>query len=254
MVRTLKDIIDYKTAPLVQWEPVIGEEPSAGKRKEDSLTHNAIISELWRMNAKNITGIIADEGRLELDIAAQNSKALYITHLTLPGVFAAAARHNHEAAVDADRPNAYRVRVTEDVDSVLPNNQDAVVMNMILGCLATHDDHENIHRMLTFAAGLLKPEGSLIIVRPNPEGGAFETYHCLTPACDLKAGGDYDFTVKGLEDFGAMKNLYTPDSFLKSALKKAGFEMGPTKPVSGKPHAMLTQAPFLMNACGMGCK
>ena len=248
-MKTLKNIIDYKTAPLVQWEPVIGEETSAGKRKEDFLTHNAIISELWRMNAKNITGIIADEGRLELDIAAQNSKALYVTHLTLPGVFASAARHNHEIALDTDRPNLNRVRITEDVDSVLPYSQDAVVLNMILGCLATPEDRTNIHNMLMLAAKILNSEGGLVIVRPNPEAGKLETYECLTPSCELKAGENYDFIVKGLESYGAMKNLYTPDSFLKGALDKAGFVMGPTKPVSDAPGEKPEIAPFLLNVC-----
>lgn len=250
-MKTLKNIIDYKTAPLVQWEPVIGEEPSAGKKKEDSLTHNAIISELWRMNAQQITGLIADEARLELAIAERSSKAVRVTHLTLPGAFGHAARSNWVRALQEDRPHAGKVGITTSTDTIRPHSQDAVVMNMILGCLAVPDDHENIHRILVFAASLLRPEGDLIIVRPNPEGGAFETYECLTPACGLKAGKDYDFTVKGLEDFGAMKNLYTPDGFLKGALEKAGFVMGPTKPVSDTPGEMLTNAPFLLNVCGL---
>ena len=252
-MKTLENIIDYKTAPLVQWEPVVGEAPSTGKKREDLLTHNAIISELWNMNAHQVTGIIADEGRLEIDIAAQNSKVQRVTHLTLMGTFAMAARNNWVRALNENRPNADKVRIATDIGSVPENSQDAVVMNMILGCLATPEAHGNIVNMLKFAHSLLRKEGkdsgSLIIVRPNPEGGAFETYECLTPESELKAGSDYDFIVKGLEDFGVMKNLYTPDSFLKDALNKAGFNIGATKLIVSNDAASWKESPFLLNVC-----
>mgnify|MGYP001601722510 CR=1 FL=1 len=253
LLKTLENIINYKTAPLVQWEPVIGEELSPGKKREDILTHNAIISELWNMNAQQVTGIIADEGRLELDIAAQNSKVQRVTHLTLLGTFAIAARNNWVRAQNEGRPNADKVRIATDIESIRENSQDAVVMNMILGCLAMPEAHDNIVNMLKFAHSLLRkdcPEpGSLIIVRPNPEGGSFETYECLTPESELKAGADYHFIVKGLEEFGAMKNLYTPDSFLKIAMNKAGFDMGATRLIAGDDVSSWKESPFLLNVC-----
>lgn len=249
--RTLEDIIDYTTAPLVQWEPVVGEALSEGKRKEDALTHNAVVRELWKLNAQHITGIISDEARQELKIAAQNSKAVSVTHLTLPGMFAIAAQNNRVAAINENRPNAGKVRITTDIDSISPHSQDAVVLNMILGCLAAPEDQRNIHRMLMFAAHIMNAEGSLIIVRPNPEGGEFETYKCLTPASQLKGGESYDFIIKGLEDAGPMKNLHTPDSFLKGALDKAGFVMGETKFISPSAGANPAKAPFLLNVSQM---
>jgi hypothetical protein len=61
IVRTLKDIINYDTAPLVQWEPAVGgEAPSEGKAHEDALTHAAIVAALIRRNARAITSIAAD--------------------------------------------------------------------------------------------------------------------------------------------------------------------------------------------------
>lgn len=249
--RTLEDIIDCEVAPLVQWEPAAQAELSEGKRKEDALTHNAVVRELWKLNAQHITGIISDEARLEYTIAAQNSKAVSVTHLTLRGMFAIAARNNYVAAILGNRPNAEKVRITTDIDSIPPHSQDAVVMNMILGCLATPEDQRNIHRMLIFAAHILNAEGSLIIVRPNPEGGEFETYKCTTPVAELRGGDNYDFIVKGLEDLGPMKNLYTPDSYLKGALENAGFSMGATKFISSSAGANPVTAPFLLNVCEM---
>lgn len=221
-MKTLKDIVNYETAPLKQWEPVIGEAPSAGKQKEDRLTHGAVARELWSLDARKITGIISDEARQELAIAEQNDRAAAITHLTLPGAFAMAAQHNVETALKAGRIGAEKIRVTTDADSIHPHSQDAVVLNMILGCLATPEDHSNIHSILMFAAQLLNAEGSLVIVRPNPEAGK-------------------------------TRNLYTPDSFLKEALDKAGFVMGRTKAVSDALDEKLETAPFLMNVCELRC-
>ncbi|HEY8190126.1 MAG TPA: hypothetical protein VIF12_05535, partial [Micavibrio sp.] len=61
--RRLNDIIDYQAAPLVQWEPVVGEALSEGKAYEDFLTHTALDEALAAQGAEHITGIIADEGR-----------------------------------------------------------------------------------------------------------------------------------------------------------------------------------------------
>ena len=120
-------------------------------------------------------------------------------------------------------------------------------MNMILGCLATAQNHDNLHKMLCFAATLLKPSGKLIVVRPNPAGGTFETYRCTTPACDLEGGKDYDFIVSGLEDLGEMKNLYTPDDFLARHMEVAGFEAGRTENILDK--GPQSKPPFLLNVC-----
>lgn len=249
---TLKDIIDYETAPVKQWEPVVGEAPMPGKLREDFITHNAVMQELFRLNAQDVTGIIADEARQEILIAAQNHRITRVTHLTLPGAFAMAAQHNLDMAQRERRQNVEKVRIETDIGSVRERSQDAVVLNMILGCLAPPSDHRNIQRILSFAKSLLRPLGDLIIVRPNPEGGSFETYECVTPANNLKAGDNYKFIVRGLEGYGPMDNLYTPDDFLRRAVAKAGFKMGDTKPVysqSPGSETSLNNAPFLMNVC-----
>jgi hypothetical protein len=58
---TFKDIIDYDSAPLVQWEPAIGEAPSGGKITEDDITHGAIARWLKRKKISNVADLIADE-------------------------------------------------------------------------------------------------------------------------------------------------------------------------------------------------
>ena len=245
-MRTLEAVINYDTAPLVQWEPVVGAPLSAGKRHEDALTHRAICTRLFRENARHITGIIADEARLELHLQDNLPHAAGLTHLTLPGVFQSAAAHNVETAA---RPGAQTpVIVTSDIDAVPPQSQDAVVLNMILGCLATSNAHENITAMLRFAGSLLKPGGALVVVRPNPEGGKFSTYECTTPACYLKAGEDYDFKVDGL---GTMRNLYTPDTFLRGRLAAANFTMDRAWGIAdtSRPETFGRPPAFLINVC-----
>ncbi|MBI4031082.1 MAG: hypothetical protein HY370_05350, partial [Proteobacteria bacterium] len=160
-MRTLEDIIDYEIAPLRQWEPVVGEAPPAGKLREDIVTHNAVIRALWNLNAQQITGIISDEARQEILIVAQDSKITHATLLTLPGKFAQAAQSNLDAARKENRPNVEKVRIETDADSIRAHSQDAVIMNMILGCLATPEDHRNIPKILSFAKDLLRPDGSL---------------------------------------------------------------------------------------------
>jgi hypothetical protein len=255
-LRTLKDIIDYGTAPLVQWEPAIDQPLSEGKKHEDGLIYGSVIEELNSLGARNITGIVADESRLEHSIASALPSVERVTHLTLPGAFAKAAnavQQNAKTASPVPMLHHERVHVTSRISSIEPHSQDAVVMNMILGCLATAKDHDNLHRMLTFVATLLKPEGSMIIVRPNPAGGIFSTYKCTTPVCDLKGGEDYGFIVKGLEDLGEMQNLYTPDAFLRKHAKAAGLGFGQTKaivdPTTGLDDVSKTEFPFLMNVC-----
>jgi hypothetical protein len=106
--------------------------------------------------------------------------------------------------------------------------------------------------MLCFVSTLLKPDGKLITVRPNPSGGEFSTYACTTPSEDLKAGKDYGFIVKGLEDYGTMCNLYTPDNFMRELMDNAGLDFGPTAEIKdfgrgARPGA----APFLLNVSSL---
>lgn len=249
-MKHLSDIINYATAPLVQWEPAIEDAPSEGKQHEDFLTHGAVGGVLGCIGARNITGIIADEARMEIQAAWMLPQAREITHLTLQGAFEKVARNNLKRAQTAGITRADLVRVTTNADSIRPKSQDAVVANMILGCLATAQDHSNLHKMLTFVATLLKPDGKLIVVRPNPAGGEFSTYKCTTPSCDLKGGEDYDFIVRGLEDLGEMKNLYTPDDFMKLQMDSAGLEFSATVPVRDD-RGGSQKAPFLMNICSL---
>lgn len=243
-MKTLRDVIDYASAPLVQWEPAIADPLSPGKKHEDRLTHGAVAVILSEIGARQITGIIADEARMELEIASQLPLVKKVTHLTLSGAFEKAAQYNVDEAVQNGALGADSVRVVTNIKSIKVNSQDAVIMNMILGCLATSQDHQNVHRMLCFAATLLKPQGKLVLVRPNPEGGKFSTYQCTTPADDLKGGADYAFIVNGLEDLGEMKNLYTPDDFLRRHMEKAGFDLGVTHHI----HDPLSEkSPFLLN-------
>lgn len=253
--KTLAEIIDYSAAPLVQWEPAIDAPISQGKVIENLLTHFAVSDVLRDLGAKRVTGVIADEAMLEIAVAALVVGVEQVTHLTLQGQFEKVAQRNLQNMIDeADVPHSDLVRVTSDVSSIAPGSQDAVVANMILGCLVTAQDHGNLHKMLTFMASLLKPEGKLVVVRPNPEGGAFQTYSCLTPRDMLRAGEDYEFTVKGLEDLGPMKNLYTPDSFLQQAFDCAGFMMGETQPVEDifdRRSGTAPRYPFLLNVCSL---
>lgn len=239
--RKLSDIINYATAPLVQWEPVVGESLSVGKRHEDYLTHSTIERVLTRLHANDITGLIADEGRFEL-YAAECDPSRRVNLLTLSGKFEQAARHNVDRALQRNAAGVDRINVTTDIDAIAPHSQDAVVMNMILGCLATSDNHDNLHKILCFASSLLKPDGKLITVRPNPVGGEFSTYACTTPYEDLEAGKDYGFIVKGLEDYGTMCNLYTPNNFMCGLMDKSGFDFGET--IGIKDHG---KTAFLLN-------
>lgn len=247
-MRRLSDIINYATAPLVQWEPAIQDSLSEGKKHEDSLTHGAVAVALRDMGARHITGIIADEARMEIQAAQMLPEAKKITHLTLQGAFEKVARHNLKQAQMAGIPRADLVRVTSNADSIRLKSQDAVVTNMILGCLATAQDHNNLHKMLAFVATLLKPEGKLVVVRPNPAGGEFSTWKCTTPSCQLKGGEDYDFIVRGLEDLGEMKNLYTPDDFMKLQMDSVGLEFSSTMPIQDNSNGA-QKVPFLMNIC-----
>lgn len=250
MSRGLDQIIDYTTAPLVQWEPAIDEPLSPGKAHEDRLTHSAVVKVLRDLDARDITGIIADEARFEA-YAVENLPNLYsANHLTLSGQFLKAADKT-ASEFWAKKQSNFRLYVTDDADDIGSHSQDAVVMNMILGCLATEQDHANVHKILTFAAGLLKPKGNLVIVRPNPEGGEFSTYACTTPAAELKSGKDYKFIVKGLEAFGEMANLYTPDSFLRAHMDAAGFDVGRTQPIEDRTvrDRINAKPPFLLNVC-----
>jgi hypothetical protein len=138
------------------------------------------------------------------------------------------------------------VEVITDISPELYGQQDAVVMNMILGCVATGQDQQNIGKVLGFARDLLKDDGSLLLIRLNPAGGAFSTYQCLTAADELKAGQDYDFMVTGLEEYGAMQNLYTPNTYLKNAFADAGLTLGKTRGL-GKQISGNGQPAFLMN-------
>ena len=244
-MRTLKDVISYETAPPVQWEPIVGDKPSEGKQLEDSTIHTAVADVLAASGAMAITGIIADEARLEVTVAEKIPAAREINHLTLSGVFEQAARKNVDDA-------GANVRVTSDVDAIAPASQDAVVMNMILGCVSTPEDHNNMNKLVQLAESYLRENGELVIVRPNPEAGTCTTYACLTPANDLRAGENYQFTVKGLEEFGAMNNLYTPDAFLGDLLGKSGFTMGPTVGLTdafAKANTPEAKPAFLMNVC-----
>jgi hypothetical protein len=236
---TFKDIIDYDSAPLVQWEPAIGEAPSGGKIIEDDITHGAIASWLKRKKISTVADLIADEARLSLRVAQENPKTT-IKHITLSGAFEQAAHHNlAQSAVN-------NVEVITDIAPELYGQQDAVVMNMILGCVATGQDQQNIGKLLGFARDLLKDDGSLLLIRPNPAGGAFSTYQCLTAADELKAGQDYDFMVTGLEEYGAMQNLYTPNTYLKNAFADAGLTLGKTRGL-GKQISGNGAPAFLMN-------
>jgi len=249
MARQLGNVIDYATAPLVQWEPAIGEPLSAGKKHEDALIHRAVSDALHAVKARNVTGVIADEARLELYVASRLPEIQKITHLTLTGAFQKAASRNVEQAHVAKNLGAELVEVTTDIDSIKPKSQDAVVMNMILGCLATGNNHQNIHKMLCFVATLLKPDGHLLVVRPNPAGGEFSTYKCTTASCNLESGKDYSFIVKGLEEYGEMKNLYTPDQFMGKQLQEAGFELGRTEKIYDRAAGRRRDSPFLINVC-----
>ncbi len=251
-MRRLEDIINCAEAPFFQWEPVIGKKLSEGKKHEDMLTHFsiAVAIALKQAVARKVTGIIADEARMEIHSAWLLPSVKQFTHLTVRGKFEMAAHDSLRVARIEGSPRVDRVRVTTDADSIKPKSQDAVVANMILGCLATAEDHSNLHKMLTFVATLLKPDGQLIVVRPNPEGGAFSTYKCTTPACDLKGGDNYDFIVNGQEDHGEMKNLYTPDDFIRKEMDAAGFDMGETKGIHDTKN-MAGKPPFLMNICSL---
>ena len=243
-MRTLKDVIDYSAAPLVQWEPSIGQPPGEGKAYEDHLTHSAIAAALRAVNAQNILGIISDEARAELLIDRTVPSARNITHLTLPGAFQEAATQN---LIDAVIDNAgERVSITTNVDAIQPGSKDAVFMNMIVGCVARPESHANIQNLFNLAAKCLKADGVLVIVRPNSEGGGGSTFTCVTAKEDLKPGQDCEFIVKGLEQYGAMKNLYTPDSFLKGMLEKAGFAAGETQNVRD-PQSTKPEPAFLLN-------
>lgn len=290
-MRELKDIIDLNKAPITQWSPVIGEEPSEGKLKEDALTHGAIIKELMNLPAHNVTNIISDEDRLVTRIAQYVPHTEKVTHLTLGGDFEKAAEqplldknlellaktfalalggiiHSPtEPVYDALTKSAQdltkelkqqsainnKITVTTDVDSIPAGTQDIVVMNMILGCLSdgTPEGNKNLGNILKMSAELLKPPsdvsygGKLILVRPNPAGGAFSTYKTTTAPQDLKAGANYAFMVNGLEDIGEMCNLYTPDEFLEPLLDDAGFVIGTTKRIEDDPKR--DNAPFLLN-------
>ena len=250
--KTLKDVINYGTAPLVQWEPAIGETLSEGKAHEDMLTHGAVAITLEHLKAKAVTGIIADESRLEIAVAEMAPSVQKLTHLTLPGTFEKAARHTLDTARQNSIPRIDRVRVTSMIRDIRKKSQDAVVMNMIFGCLATETDHKNLQSILCFAASLLKPNGSLLMVRPNPAGGAFSTYRCATPADALEGGKDYDFIVNGLEEYGEMKNLYTPDDFLKAHMKAAGFHCSVTQDIMDRTlgaQKASEKPAFLLNIC-----
>lgn len=248
-MKEMKDIIDYKSAPLSQWEVAIDDVISDGKKLEDRLTHTAIAGVLNRLNVQTVTGIIADEARFELAAAAMMPRVKALNHLTLSNTFAAVARNNVAVAQKHAFIRSDFVRVTTDADTIMPKSQDAVVMNMIFGCLATAQDHDNLQKMLCFVATLLKPEGALIMVRPNPAGGAFPTYSCTTPACDLEGGKDYNFIVKGLEDLGEMQNLHTPFDFVASKMAAAGFNTGPTENIFDEFPAEDSPPPFLLNVC-----
>jgi hypothetical protein len=244
----LNDIINPATAPLMQWENAIGEPLSEGKKREDALIYPAIIGALIDNNAQAVTGIIADEARLELNISENIPEMQNITHLTLRGRFGTVAQRN------VMESGNHVVRVTTRLDTVKPGSQGAVVTTLILGCLSSPEDNlQNIRNVLRLAESLLKPDGELIIVRPNPARGAFPTYKCLTPASELCAGQNYDFMVGGLESEGSMKNLYTPDNFLRTLLNEFGMSTGGKPRIirdkSAKAMPGTSDAPFLINAC-----
>lgn len=160
-----------------------------------------------------------------------------ITHLTIKGAFEKAARHNVG--------DHAKVRLSTDVEEIAPGSQDVVVMNMILGCVSQGGDVRNMKALATFAQACVKPDGGkIIVVRPNPAGGAFDTYKCTTSVKELKAGEDFGFVVKGLEQLGEMKNAYTPSSFLGKMFGDERVVLGRTKAIGNR---WVARAPFLMN-------
>ncbi len=239
----MQQIIDYKTAPLSQWEIPVGEDLSEGKKKEDAAIYPHIARALQEIKAEHVLGLIADEARLEHYLVQEVPTMKCATHLTLKGAFEAAARHTCERGHDK------RVRLSLEKEETQAHSQDAVVMNMILGCVATPKDHQNMTRMMDLSAHYLRAAGKLLLVRPNPKGGRFDTYVCTTPKKDLRAGDSYQFIVKGLEDLGEMDNLYSPDNLLKRFLEASQFEMGVTQELPYPGQKEHQPAPFLMNVC-----
>jgi hypothetical protein len=234
-MRTLRSVINYKQAPLVQWEPVVGEKPSDGKVQEDKITHGAILAALkrgrgGRKQPRSIVNLISDEGRLELRIAEEMPKADSITLVTLQGPFAKAARHNVAASHHRDR-----VKVTTDIDAVRPGSQDAVIMNMILGCVSTPENHRNLEKLVKLVSSWLKEDGEAIIVRPNPKAGACSTYTTLERPGGLCGGQEYEFLVTGLESLAPMKNIYTTGAFLHPYFAAAGLKIGGTQFIADQP-------------------
>ena len=231
---TLKGIINYEAAPLSEWEEFIGEEPSKGKLYEDALIYPEIKNFLSKMNAKNVTGIIADEGRLELFLSNNMPELDEINHLTLSGNFNKAALANKTEANDK------KVKVTVDLDDIKQGSQDAVVLNMVVSTLGSAD---NIKKLLTSAGSLLKENGKLIIVTPHLGGDAmYHTYARITPRADLKAGESYKLKIRGIDDI--IEDMYTPSSFLGKILKEVGLTRLEPQMIQDKTKG--NEAPFVM--------
>jgi hypothetical protein len=249
-MRTLRSVINYKQAPLVQWEPVVGEKPSDGKLHEDEITHGAILAALkrgrgGRKQPRSIVNLISDEGRLELRIAEEMPKAESITLVTLKGAFESAARHTV-----AESPHGNRVKVVTDIDAVKPGSQDVVVMNMILGCVSTPENHRNLEKLVKLASSWLKEDGEAIVVRPNPKAGVCSTYHLMTSLDRLSEGQEYDFVVRGLESAQPMKNIHTTAYFLHPYFAAAGLKIGGTEYIDDQPLGNIPAAKkpaFLLN-------
>jgi len=95
---------DEDEAAVFQWESVIGEPLSEGKKHEDELTHRAITCALHGSKDRAVTGFIADEGRLEVYVASRMPHVEKVTLLTITGAFENAARATVSAAVSRAFP------------------------------------------------------------------------------------------------------------------------------------------------------
>lgn len=187
---------------LPQWREQV-QTPSPAKLHEYALQYPVLADLLLQEEAHSVFGIGADEARFEIYYAdaAENRDLtdLSIYHLGLDPELTNQARG--VLASEEKSP----VKIVDDYKD-LPSDQDAAVMNVILGCLG---ECANTQQTIADAAAKLRDGGIIIVTTPNPDAKQLSSYSAepMNGKSTMEEGEDYAFTMTGFTETYVNKKL-----------------------------------------------